>query len=166
MAASLQLGGNGGINIVGLGNGSPIIGGGVPISNNGSMGTLTPSHGGIKYCASGIGGSGASSVHSPASTPSSTPNSTGTINSMNNGSIAKCPGSNNSMSGSIGNSNSENINNNNPNSTDAFGSKCKRKINFSNLGMPARAHQPATVAKRNARERNRVKQVRIKLQSN
>ncbi len=40
-----------------------------------------------------------------------------------------------------------------------FSAKCKRKINFSHLGIPPRGHQPATVARRNARERNRVKQV-------
>ncbi|CAG7717603.1 unnamed protein product [Allacma fusca] len=45
--------------------------------------------------------------------------------------------------------------------TDLFGSRCKRKINFTQLGIPGhgKTHQPATVARRNARERNRVKQV-------
>lgn len=36
--------------------------------------------------------------------------------------------------------------------------RCKRKINFVPYGGPG-AHQPASVARRNARERNRVKQV-------
>lgn len=36
--------------------------------------------------------------------------------------------------------------------------RCKRKINFAPYGSPG-AHQPASVARRNARERNRVKQV-------
>lgn len=35
--------------------------------------------------------------------------------------------------------------------------RCKRRINFSYSGIPG--HQPASVARRNARERNRVKQV-------
>lgn len=39
-------------------------------------------------------------------------------------------------------------------------SKCKRKINFSHLGMPQRGNHTVTVARRNARERNRVKQVK------
>lgn len=44
---------------------------------------------------------------------------------------------------------------NNNNSTDVL--RCKRKINFVPYG--AGPHQPASVARRNARERNRVKQV-------
>ncbi|KAJ9587667.1 hypothetical protein L9F63_026267 [Diploptera punctata] len=35
--------------------------------------------------------------------------------------------------------------------------RCKRRINFTYSGLPG--HQPASVARRNARERNRVKQV-------
>ncbi|PSN41442.1 hypothetical protein C0J52_14544 [Blattella germanica] len=35
--------------------------------------------------------------------------------------------------------------------------RCKRRINFAYSGLPG--HQPASVARRNARERNRVKQV-------
>lgn len=159
MATSMALGGTGGMSI-GLGTSSPIIGGGMPHGgSNGSIGSHgTPSHhsnggGSIKF------GSGASSVHSPVSTPSSTPNSTITINSGNMGSMGKCPGS--VGGGNIGNSNAANIiaNNGLAGGADLFGSKCKRKINFSNLGMPGRTHQPATVARRNARERNRVKQV-------
>ncbi|GLV37175.1 lethal of scute [Carabus blaptoides fortunei] len=48
-------------------------------------------------------------------------------------------------------------NNNNNNTTNADVLRCKRKINFVPYGGPG--HQPASVARRNARERNRVKQV-------
>ncbi|XP_044728610.1 achaete-scute homolog 1a-like [Chrysoperla carnea] len=52
------------------------------------------------------------------------------------------------------NNNSLNISNNN----DML--RCKRKINFHMpYGTPGTHHQPASVARRNARERNRVKQV-------
>ncbi|KAI5731641.1 achaete-scute homolog 1a-like [Diaphorina citri] len=47
-------------------------------------------------------------------------------------------------------------NNNNNNNNDSY-MKCKRKINFNYSNMPGQ--QPASVARRNARERNRVKQV-------
>uniref|UniRef100_A0A8D8W3E3 Achaete-scute complex protein T3 n=1 Tax=Cacopsylla melanoneura TaxID=428564 RepID=A0A8D8W3E3_9HEMI len=53
--------------------------------------------------------------------------------------------------GSVKNNN-HNINNNNDNLM-----KCKRRINFTYSNMPGQ--QPASVARRNARERNRVKQV-------
>lgn len=43
------------------------------------------------------------------------------------------------------------------NSSNANGSSCKRKIQFMPYGAPNQ--QPASVARRNARERNRVKQV-------
>lgn len=51
--------------------------------------------------------------------------------------------------------NNNNNNSNNNNNTDIL--KCKRKINFVPYGNAG--HQPASVARRNARERNRVKQV-------
>lgn len=57
-------------------------------------------------------------------------------------------------SGSVKNSHHNNNNNNN-NSDNLM--KCKRRINFAYSNMPGQ--QPASVARRNARERNRVKQV-------
>lgn len=48
-------------------------------------------------------------------------------------------------------------NNNTTTATNADVLRCKRKINFVPYGGPG--HQPASVARRNARERNRVKQV-------
>jgi len=107
---------------------SPMNGASVP------MGSMTPS-GDMKY----------SSVtsphsHSPMSTPGSTPSST-----ISNGGKSVS----NSKDWHMSLMSDEN---------ELFGSKCKRKINFSHIGIP-KGHQPATVARRNARERNRVKQV-------
>lgn len=50
-----------------------------------------------------------------------------------------------------------NHNNNNNNNNNDNLMKCKRRINFTYSSMPGQ--QPASVARRNARERNRVKQV-------
>lgn len=47
------------------------------------------------------------------------------------------------------------VNNTNTSNSDLV--RCKRRINFTYTNLPG--HQPASVARRNARERNRVKQV-------
>ncbi|CAH0382477.1 unnamed protein product [Bemisia tabaci] len=56
----------------------------------------------------------------------------------------------------VTNNNNTNIANNNPNTGSEL-LRCKRRINFAYSNMAN--HQPASVARRNARERNRVKQV-------